>query len=1782
MRIRRRFRGLAMLLATVLLAGQVNMMSFAGEDGSGTPLQEKPALYSGGDITYMDTTVLKTGGAAVEKTVPSSYVNVNQLRTEWSGSAEENDDSSGFYIVDGEVTMNQRVNVTGHVKLVLCNDAQLTVSKGIAVNSDGGKNSLTIYREKTTEGTSEGKLIAIASTQGDAAIGGKMDNDSGVITICGGEITASFDNPQGVHNAAVIGGGERGSGTVNIYGGKISVSVKTALQASGTGIGAGSSDFNTNKEGNVSVYGGTVDVTMKAGYISGAAIGGGGNSDGTVLIQGGTVHTRMEIDGTDTLINGAGIGIGNGNSDNMAKVTIGGGSVTVELDAKGENNEIRGAGIGSGGNSPADVNIEGGRVQVTAISEDVIYTIGIGAACSPSQVAVKGSAFVDVFLTGPDNRGETILNLSQKGGIIYQRSESEVLDTYTETISGEVTFSEDLVVPNGYTLDIPEGSTLTFENGAKLILGTGASVKGKGTISPDSGKAVPTITVHSVNKTYDKTAVTEADVQYTYTGEARKPAITAKWYQNTKGNTRGDEITAPVENGTYWVGLSAEGTAHCTGAETFYQFTIAQADGALANKQTGGYKTTYTYSGQEIPAPQKENFTYTPDTAALSFEWYEGSYQETATLPAEKKLSGSSRPKNAGEYTLVVNAESNNGNYTDASLRILVKINQMNITVTPESGQGKYYGQADTALTYTTSPAMATEDSLTGSLSRKEGEDVGNYKIGIGTLVDASGNYQVTFSDTTVNYEVRSFTVPTTVRATITGHPNGSWTNHSAELTVTAPDGYLIAQTDSAGLGLNTSANWSTSFTIGSLSEGNNEIYYGLRVKDGKTNGNAIDSSSYSYQLKGDFTKPTVTVSVPTAQLTETGAKVTVSATETGSGADSYYLYYSTASVAGMTAEQVIANLSTVRLESGNYTLSGLSANTTYYLAAVVTDQAGNVSDVRTGSFTTEKSALTGSVALTGTRKYGSTLTAQTTGLPQNTGDLTYSFYRYTEAVGDSGTLVQSSATASYKLGKEDVGRLIEVCVTASNYKNSIVSEKTSAINKADVPILLFPTAGKITYGAALSTSVLTGTNIYGTFAWKNGTLLPTVVNTGYEVVFTPDKDALAVYNIAEETRTVAITVEAKEVSDTMISDIAQQYYTQAEVEPVLEVQDGSQTLHLGTDYEVRYEKNIAVGTNTAKAIITGKGNYKGSAEKTFSIAYAAAPEAILFNGAALQSWYSGDVTVTAEGFKLYDDKTGTYVDRLTVSGEGSHDLQLIFQEKTTGRVTDTTDVTVKIDNTAPEGRITVGAKGWQNALSFVGFDRYQVKEKTFSITTSDAQSGMDNSTQYAIVEGESQFTTVEALKQADLSWNNYTAPIAIAENQKLVVYAKFTDNAGNVSYISSDGIMLDTAAPEITFTQSVAEGANSYQKASFDVAMNETGNYYYVVMPASAKAHPTASDVIATVDSTVSASYGLTGGTAIDGAAAFGQGTREDILVEIASGLLPNTAYQIFYTAIDSELTKVDTAEDVSHKNKTVNVSAVGTASFTTDATPAPQPQIKGEDGTEGWEAISNEIDQAEPGDKVTIDMNGSTVVPADIIESIKGKDVEVVIDLGGGITWTIDGADVTGEIPSDIDFAVEVGTSTIPVDVMNIVTGEHYSIQISLAHEGAFGFTATLTVNMDEKNAGYYANLFYYNKTTRALEFMNAGKIDEDGNVKLVFNHASEYSIVIADSIMDGSDQKTDIKEDETIKKDEETQTEAEITPTGDSTNIWKYVWVLAIGAVVLIVGVGAMIVKKRKDEQ
>ena len=262
------------------------------------------------------------------------------------------------------------------------------------------------------------------------------------------------------------------------------------------------------------------------------------------------------------------------------------------------------------------------------------------------------------------------------------------------------------------------------------------------------------------------------------------------------------------------------------------------------------------------------------------------------------------------------------------------------------------------------------------------------------------------------------------------------------------------------------------------------------------------------------------------------------------------------------------------------------------------------------------------------------------------------------------------------------------------------------------------------------------------------------------------------------------------------------------------------------------------------------------------------------------------------------------------------------------------------------------------------------------------------------------------------------------------------------------------------------------------------------------------------TVNYTVTVSADPEAGGTVSGSGEYSEGTQVTVTATPATGY-----HFVNWTENGTEVS----TEATFTFNATVDRNLIAIFAKNEEPTPTPTPTPDPEpsgpstgDST-GWDDIRDELENAENGDEITIDMGDETKVPAEIFESLAGKDVEISFDLGD-IQWSVNGADIPTDTDfTDLDLGADLDTHGIPVNVINTITGEVGTVQITLAHDGEFGFTMTLTAPLGKENAGYWANLYHYDEDAEALNFEAAAKIDEDGSVTIPFSHASQYAIVI-----------------------------------------------------------------------
>lgn len=218
--------------------------------------------------------------------------------------------------------------------------------------------------------------------------------------------------------------------------------------------------------------------------------------------------------------------------------------------------------------------------------------------------------------------------------------------------------------------------------------------------------------------------------------------------------------------------------------------------------------------------------------------------------------------------------------------------------------------------------------------------------------------------------------------------------------------------------------------------------------------------------------------------------------------------------------------------------------------------------------------------------------------------------------------------------------------------------------------------------------------------------------------------------------------------------------------------------------------------------------------------------------------------------------------------------------------------------------------------------------------------------------------------------------------------------------------------------------------------------------------------------------------------------------------------------------------------------------------------PVISDDNTKSGWDAIASEITASGSGSTISVDMNGATKVPSSIFREIEGLDIDLVLNMGRGIKWTVNGLSVTSH--KNIDFGVSKNTKHIPNDVVSTVDGT-YKRQISLDHNGTFGCTASMTIDIGTRYDGLYANLFYYNPKTEALEFADCSLVS-GGNAKFVFTHASDYVITVTA---------------EPLGEFEDVSSAAGISSESSSVNSVAPVAVLAA----IVLGFGIVVYRKRR---
>ncbi|SFQ87624.1 hypothetical protein SAMN05216578_11187, partial [Halopseudomonas formosensis] len=244
-----------------------------------------------------------------------------------------------------------------------------------------------------------------------------------------------------------------------------------------------------------------------------------------------------------------------------------------------------------------------------------------------------------------------------------------------------------------------------------------------------------TITAHNQSKIYG-----DSDPTLSYTAEAQSTG---------RGLVEGDTFSGELSRDV---------------GEEVNRYTITQGSLNNSNYDISFIGAELSIDPRAIKlAAEAVSKIYGEADPTLSVQIAEGNLAFSDTLADVAGELSRAAGNYVGSYNVILGEGAKAGNYRitfDADNKAF-SITPRPITITAHN-QSKTYGDSDPALSYTveaqsTGRGLLAGDSLSGTLSRAEGENVGRYAITQGTL--ANSNYAISFSEAELSIDPRAITL---------------------------------------------------------------------------------------------------------------------------------------------------------------------------------------------------------------------------------------------------------------------------------------------------------------------------------------------------------------------------------------------------------------------------------------------------------------------------------------------------------------------------------------------------------------------------------------------------------------------------------------------------------------------------------------------------------------------------------------------------------------------------------------------------------------------------------------------------------------------------------------------------------------------------------------------------------------------------------------------------------------------------------------------------------------
>lgn len=170
-----------------------------------------------------------------------------------------------------------------------------------------------------------------------------------------------------------------------------------------------------------------------------------------------------------------------------------------------------------------------------------------------------------------------------------------------------------------------------------------------------------------------------------------------------------------------------------------------------------------------------------------------------------------------------------------------------------------------------------------------------------------------------------------------------------------------------------------------------------------------------------------------------------------------------------------------------------------------------------------------------------------------------------------------------------------------------------------------------------------------------------------------------------------------------------------------------------------------------------------------------------------------------------------------------------------------------------------------------------------------------------------------------------------------------------------------------------------------------------------------------------------------------------------------------------------------------------------TTPSEPS-DPSIGG--ASRSWSSIAADLAKLTPGSEVTIDLNGNTTVPAEVIRVIAERKLRATFTVDSVKSWKTDGAEI--KTPAAADLSV-IPTLKLKTDALRGIQGIQFTVNST-------NIPTSLAVAFRSEHAGKFANL--YREVSGKLVFVSCAKLGADGKVILPgVTEKGDYAVMLCE---------------------------------------------------------------------